>query len=129
MEFQIKTTIQASAQELYRSWLSSEGHTKMTGGEATNSGKVGGAFTAWDGYIEGKNLVLEPHLRIVQSWRTSEFETHEPDSELEILFKEREDGTEITLNHRNLPAHGEQYRQGWVDHYFNPMKAYFERGI
>ena len=126
MEFKLKTTIQATTTEIYNAWLSSEGHSKMTGGAAIVSDVVDGVFTAWDGYIEGKNLVLEPNRRIIQSWRTSEFEADEPDSELEILLAEHDNGTEITLLHRNLPAHGEQYNQGWVNHYFNPMKEYFE---
>jgi len=97
----------------------------MTGGEADISDKIGGSFTAWDGYIEGKNLVLEPYNRIVQSWRTSEFEDHEGDSEIEIILAESGAETELTLIHRNLPEHGEQYKQGWGDNYFLPMKDYF----
>ena len=67
MEFTLKTTIKATAKQIYKSWLSTQGHTKMTGGAAFVSDKVGDSFTAWDGYIKG-----------------------------------------------------------WEEHYFKPMKAYFE---
>ncbi len=89
MEFTLKTTLNAPAKDIYNAWISSEGHTKMTGGEATASNKIGGSFTAWDGYIQGKNLVLEEDKRIVQSWRTSQFEPHEEDSQIEVLLVEK----------------------------------------
>ena len=125
MEFTLKTKIQASAEKIYSTWLNSEGHTKMTGGAATISEKVGDAFTAWDGYIEGKNIELEPFRRILQSWRTLQFKEEEKDSLLEILLHEVEDHTEITLIHTDVPESGAHYIKGWDNHYFQPMKAYF----
>ncbi len=100
MEFTLTRKISASARDIYTSWLSSEGHSKMTGGAATSSDKVGDSFTAWDGYIEGKNLILEPYKRIIQSWRTSEFEDDEESSQIEILLREINGETELTLVHR-----------------------------
>jgi len=97
----------------------------MTGGKAKVSAKVGESFQAWDGYITGKNLILEPGKRIVQSWRTSEFKDSEEDSQIELSLEPVKEGTKLTLRHTNLPANGEQYEQGWVDNYFAPMKAYF----
>lgn len=125
MEFTLKTKINTSCKEIYSAWLSSEGHTNMTGGEATTSAKAGDDFTAWDGYIEGKNIELKPYNRIVQSWRTSQFEAHEEDSQIEILLNEVDGQTELTLIHTNVPESGEHYKQGWENHYFQPMKDYF----
>lgn len=125
MEFTLKTTINASAKEIYEAWLSSEGHTNMTGGEASISDKIGAEFTAWDGYIEGINLELKPYKRILQSWRTSQFEEQEEDSQIEILLKEVDGQTELTLIHTKVPESGEHYKKGWDNHYFQPMKAYF----
>jgi len=125
MEFTIKTNIKATAKQIYKAWLSTQGHTKMTGGVAFVSDKVGDAFTAWDGYIKGKNLVLKPYNRIVQSWRTSQFEDGEEDSQIEITLNENNGETELTLTHSNVPESGEHYIKGWDEHYFQPMKAYF----
>ncbi len=127
MEFTLKTHLRASAQDIYEAWLSSEGHTAMTGAAATSSDKVGDEYSAWDGYITGKNLELDPFRRIYQSWRTTEFSEHEPDSRLEVILEQTDDRTTITLKHTNLPEHGEQYRTGWEDHYFQPMKVYFTK--
>lgn len=125
MEFTLKTKINTSAKEIYSTWLSSEGHTNMTGGEATISDKVGDSFTAWDGYIEGKNIELQPFHRIVQSWRTLQFEAHEEDSQIEILLNEVDGQTELTLIHSNVPESGEHYKKGWDNHYFKPIKEYY----
>tara|TARA_R110002051_G_scaffold178594_1_gene248440 strand:+ start:8666 stop:9052 length:387 start_codon:yes stop_codon:yes gene_type:complete len=127
MEFTLKTILSATAKEIYNTWLSSEGHTKMTGGEATSSNKVEGSFTAWDGYIQGKNLVLEENKRIVQSWRSSQFELHEEDSQIEVLLTEQGDSTELKLIHSKVPEGGEHYIKGWDEHYFQPMKKYFSK--
>ena len=125
MEFQLKTIINSSPEEIYKAWLSSEGHSKITGGAASISDQVGDHFTAWDGYIEGKNLELDKNKRIVQSWRTSDFEASEPDSQIEVVLNKIDGQTELTLTHTNLPEHGEQYKEGWINHYFQPMQAYF----
>lgn len=125
MEFTLKTIINASPETVYAAWLNSESHTNMTGGEATVSDQVGGEFSAWDGYIEGKNLALEPNKRIMQSWRTYEFEETDDDSHLEILLKETNGQTELTLIHTNVPEDGEHYIAGWEQHYFQPMKDFF----
>lgn len=126
MEFSVKTIIKASPEVVYNAWLDSEQHTLMTGGEATVSDIEGNPFSAWDGYISGVNVKLEPYYRIQQLWRTTEFEDNELSSNLEILLKEIESGTEMTINHGNLPIDGMKYKAGWVEHYFEPMQRYFD---
>jgi activator of HSP90 ATPase len=124
--FTVSAIIPAPAERIYEAWLSSEGHSRMTGGQAEVQAGIGGAFKAWDGYIWGKTLELEQNRRIVQAWRTSEFPEDSPDSRVEILLEERADGTKITLTHTNIPpGQAEDYKQGWEDFYFTPMRAYF----
>jgi activator of HSP90 ATPase len=125
MEFTLKAKINTNSKEIYKSWLNSKEHTKMTGGTASISDKIGDSFTAWDGYIKGRNLELEPYVRILQSWRTPQFEEHEEDSQIEILLNEVDGQTELTLIHTNVPESGEHYKKGWDNHYFRPMKEHF----
>lgn len=127
MEFTLKRSFNATAKQIYKSWLSTQGHTKMTRGTAFVSDKVGEKFTAWEGYITGKNLALEPYNKIVQSWRSSNFEANEPDSQIEITLLEKENETELTLKHSNVPESGEHYKNGWDEHYFQPMTTYFDQ--
>jgi activator of HSP90 ATPase len=125
INFIVSAIIPATPDEIYHAWLSSEGHSRMTGSSATISADVGGEFQAWDGYIQGKNLELEHGKRIVQAWRTSEFSDKEGDSRIEITLEPVGDQTKLTLRHSGLPPHGKQYEQGWVESYFEPMKEYF----
>ena len=125
---QVSAVLPASPQRIYKAWLNGKEHTAFTGGGATVDPKVGGRHTAWDGYIEGTTLELEPFRRIVQSWRSTEFPADAVDSRLEVLLEKVEGGTRITLNHSNIPdGQGEQYKDGWVESYFDPMQAYFAR--
>lgn len=113
-------------ERLYRAWLDGEAHAAMTGSPAQVDSQAGGRFTAWEGYISGANLELQPFRRIVQAWRTTEFPAGSPDSELVILLEEEESGTRLTLVHSQIPdGQGESYRQGWEEFYFAPMQEYF----
>jgi uncharacterized protein YndB with AHSA1/START domain len=127
ISFTVSDIIPTSKEAVYNAWLDSEKHAKMTNtGVALASIVVGDSFAAHDGYITGKNVDLVPYTKIIQTWRTAEFSDEEEDSLIEVTFKDKGDGTLITLTHTNLPPHGKQYEQGWKTHYFEPMKKYFE---
>jgi activator of HSP90 ATPase len=47
-------------------------------------------------------------------------------SKVEFVFKAVKGGTEVRMVHSNVPAEqADGYRQGWVDYYWEPLKAYF----
>ncbi len=122
----MSAVIPAPAADIYAAWLSGKGHAAMTGSPATGRARVGGRFTAWEGYIEGKNLELVPHSRIVQAWRTTDFPAGAPDSLLEVQLSPAKGGTKVTLVHTGIPeGQAGGYREGWAEYYFSPMKEYF----
>lgn len=122
----VKFTLPVSARRVYSAWLDSAEHSAMTGAKATCSRDVGGEFTAWDGYIRGKNLLLIENKKIVQSWRSSEFPEETPDSVLSIQLIEREGKTEVVLEHSDIPpGHAVEFQSGWIEFYANPMQKYF----
>src|ERR1700730_3317909 len=124
--FTLTDVIPASPQAIYDAWLDSRGHTAMTGSKAKMSNKLGDEVSAWDGYIRGKNVVLEPGKRIVQTWRTRKFTDVDPDSKITLTFAPVEGGTQITLDHSGVPDGHTSYEQGgWQKSYFEPMKKYF----
>ncbi len=124
-EFTVSDRLPAPPDAVYDAWMSSEGHAAMTGADARIDARAGGAFEAWDGYITGTTLALEPGRRIVQSWRTTEFADGDADSRIEVLLEAAVDGTLITLHHTEIPDGQSGYEQGWRDSYFEPMRAYF----
>jgi len=124
-EFTLTITLPAKAADVYKAWLSTQGHTEMTGSPAKVDGRVNGDFTAWDGYIWGTFLELQENKKIVQAWRTAEFPEEAEDSHVEVLFEEKDGKTKLTLIHTNIPQGQDDYKKGWQDFYFTPMKEYF----
>jgi activator of HSP90 ATPase len=133
MKFELTTItdnviIAASPEELYDAYVDAKKHSAFTGSKATGDGKVGGRFTAWDGYIFGKNLVLEKGKRIVQEWKTTEWPEGYPPSKLELTFKKVKGGTELSMVHSDVPVEqADDYKQGWTDFYWKPLKEYFKK--
>jgi activator of HSP90 ATPase len=126
--FTISTILPATPEEIFAAWLSSTGHSAMTGSPAEVEEAGGRTFKAWDGYIWGETLEQEAPHRILQAWRTSEFPESSPESRVEILLKEVPEGTEITLIHTDIPdGQGDGYKQGWEDFYFTPMRTHFSK--
>jgi activator of HSP90 ATPase len=122
------TVIIAKSAELYKALVDPKTHSAFTGAKATGKPRVGGAFTAWDGYISGRYLQLEKGKRIVREWRTTEWPEDSPPSIVEFTFKQKKGGTELTMVHSRIPAdQAESYRQGWTDFYWKPLKEYFEK--
>lgn len=126
-DFTVTDIIPARPKEIYDAWLDSRGHAKMTGGQpATISALEGDRFAVWWGYITGKNLVLERGKRIVQSWRTTQFQDSDSDSQIEILLESVAGGTRVTIHHTNVPDGHTGYRDGgWQRDYFDLMKRFF----
>jgi len=124
--FKLRETFKSKPSLLYKAWLDSKMHSDMIGAKANCSNIEGNSFTSLDGYIEGKNIELLENKMIIQSWRTVEFDENDEDSLLSIELIEKEDGnTELILTHTNIPEGQTQYKQGWIDNYFIPMKEYF----
>lgn len=118
----------ATPAAVYRALISSKEHSEFTGSPATVTGRKGAKFTAWDGYISGKNLSLTQGEKIEQEWSTSEFPQGYAPSNLKISLKKKGEGTELTMMHSKVPAaQVGQYESGWYESYWNPLIEYFEK--
>ncbi len=126
-KLKLLVTIPTKPSEIYKAWLDSKLHSAMTGSDAVVEPKLNGKFSAWDGYIEGTTIEMKPDKRIVQKWRTTDFPDSSPDSTVEIILKEVDKGTQLTLVHTDIPAgQGDEYKIGWKEFYFDLMKSYFK---
>ncbi len=127
-QFTTTANLPASPKDIYAAWLDTKKHGEMTGSTASINPVVGGTFSAGDGYIEGKIIELQPDKCIVQAWRSSDFPEGAPDSRVEITFEQVDAGTKVTIKHTNLPdGQGQDFKDGWNEFYFEPMKAYFKK--
>ena len=123
----INVVIPADLENVFKFWTDSALHSAITGSSAKIDAKPGGKFTCWDGYISGSFIEIDPLKKIIQNWRTTEFPEDSPDSILELNFEKQGKKTKLTLVQTRIPdGQAEDYKQGWVDHYFDLMKGYFE---
>ena len=106
--------------------MSTDGHSHMTGSPAVIDPRVGGLFVAWDGYITGRTVSLDPAGKIVQAWRCADFDADDPDSVIEVTLEPQGGGTKVSLCHIDVPDSRTELRDGgWVESYFGPMQQYF----
>jgi activator of HSP90 ATPase len=124
-----KTIIPAKPKEVYDALMDSKKHSAFTGSVCKIGKKEGAAYSAYDGYIVGKNVKLIPGKKIVQTWRAIDGvwpEDH--DSEITFELKAHPKGTELNFLHKNVPENqvGE-FKKGWGEHYWEPMKMYFAK--
>ena len=119
-----KIILKASPHELYEAILDPKMHSQFTGSKATNDRKIGGKFTADDGYAFGKNIKLEKDKKIVQSWATTDF----PDTFTEITFEFNKKGssTELVFTQTGVPDKSyKEISDGWKEFYWKPLKEMF----
>ena len=132
MQFgEIKQTvlIDASPAEVYEAYVDPKKHAAFTGQSATGSPKVGGRFTAGDGYISGKYLVLEKGKKILHEWTTTEWPAGYPPSLLELRLRAKGKKTELTMLHTKVPEEQvDYYAEGWKEFYWAPLKKHFAKG-
>jgi uncharacterized protein YndB with AHSA1/START domain len=119
---------EAAPEDVYDALLDPKKHSDFTGSPATTSAKTGAAFTAWDGYISGKNLELVKGKKIVQEWKTTEWPDGYPVSRLEFTLAPKKGGTELKMVHSKVPAEQvADYTSGWKSSYWDPLKEYLAR--
>ena len=120
-------TFKASPHDVYEALMDSRKHSEFTGGKAVISRKIGGKFTAYDGYAEGTNLELVKDKKIVQKWRADDWpEGHY--STVTFELKKVEVGTKLKFKQTGVPE--DQYGQigdGWVEFYWDNMKKMLEK--
>jgi activator of HSP90 ATPase len=120
-------TFKASPHEVYEALMDSKKHAAFSGSQASISREVGGEYSAYDGYITGRNLELVPDKKIVQTWRAVDWpEGHF--STVTFVLLPIPEGTRLNFAHADVPEGSEaEFEQGWVDNYWEPMKKMLEK--
>jgi len=111
---------------LYSQYLDSKHHSALTGGNpAKISAKEGAKFSAYGGYIIGKNLQLIKDKLIVQAWFGTDWDKSDIESTFIMLFEQKGKDAVIHMTHANVPdKHVKGIKQGWIDYYWTPWKEY-----
>jgi uncharacterized protein YndB with AHSA1/START domain len=97
------------------------------GGMAIVEGKEGGHFEMFDGWVKGEVLVYKPGKELQYSWKPSEWDKKTAPSKVSYKLVPHAAGTEIILNHTEIPTEEEadKHRSGWIDFIFDPLNDYF----
>jgi len=120
-------TFKASPEELFEMFTDSNKHSAATGAKAKVSAKAGAKWSAFDGMILGKNLMVVPGQMIVQAWRAAHWKESDLDSVLTVRFSKAPGGGKVDLVHVGVPQHDHRgVTKGWPQYYWNPWKAYLK---
>ena len=119
----------SSPQVLLDLYLDSRRHSLSTGAPATISRKVGGKFKAFEGQLEGKNLLIVPGKQIVQLWQATHWRKQDW-SILILSFSAVTGGAEVDLIHVGVPAYDHKgVSTGWPQYYWRPWKKYLSKSV
>lgn len=115
--------------QAYDLLMTSRGHAAFTGAKARISGRVDGLCSAYDGHCQARNVVLEPGLMIVQAWRTQDWPEGWWSTATWDFATAKRGGTRLTFTQTGIPVqHYQAIQAGWVEHYWDKMKAHLARG-
>jgi len=107
---------------LYKALTDGAAFAKWTGAPAKITKSAGGAFEAFGGKIEGRNIELQPDKRVVQAWRVADW----PEGVYSLVrFELKGDGrqTHLTLDQVGHPAEAEPHLTGgWKMMYWDPLQ-------
>lgn len=124
----VTSTIPVAPTTLYFAWIDSTHHSSMTGQAAKIDPVVGAKYSACNGYVTGKLVILDLGRRIVESWRTTDFPRDAADSRVEVHFETLGLSTRILILHTEIPeGQSEKYKALWNERYITPMRAYFSK--
>lgn len=88
------------------------------------SNEAGGAFTAFGGYVTGRQIELVPNERIVQVWRAGSWD---PGAYSIAKFElvEQGSGSKIVFDHTGFPkGTAEHLAAGWKMNYWEPLEKF-----
>jgi len=116
--------IPAEPEEVYLALTNPFTIELWTGYSAVMSTNPGTEFELWEGDITGKNLEFVEDKKVVQQWYFGE---QEEASIVTIKLFENNKGTQVELNHSNIPDEEyENITEGWNEYYFGAIKEFFE---
>ena len=120
--------IRATPKQVYDALMNQKQHAQFTGAPARIRAKVGGAFTCYNGYLDGITLELEPARRIVQAWRSHGWPRGHYSVVTFALAKKPGGRTQLRFTQIGVPSNDyAKKNRGWRTHYWQPLKKFLEK--
>lgn len=110
---------------LFELYMDSAKHAAVTNHPAKISRRAGGKFSAFNGALSGKNLLVIPNQLIVQTWKSTNWKRGDLDSILILQFSKTPTGSQVDLTHVNVPVQDHRgVTNGWEKYYWKPWRDY-----
>lgn len=117
--------INAPVEIVWQALVKPEHITGWGGGPAVMNDKKGSAFSLWGGQIHGTNTDVVAPSTLVQDWYGGKWLQG---SIATFTLDEEENGTKLTLLHKDIPDDAyEDINKGWDLYYLGPLKKYAEK--
>ncbi|MFK7873005.1 MAG: SRPBCC domain-containing protein [Oligoflexales bacterium] len=127
----LKQTVrfQASAKEVFDLFMDAKKHRLFTGSPAVISRKEGGKFSTYAGMCHGRNIEIVEGEKIVQAWRAEDWPSGVYSLLTLKLIPQGDHSSRLEVLQTAVPGQRnlEKIKQGWNEHYWGPMKAYFKQ--
>jgi activator of HSP90 ATPase len=120
-----EATIPAPPGRVYDLLADAEALSALSGKSGAAARSAGGEFTAFDGYVTGRQVELVPGERIVQAWR---FPVWEPGvySIVRFTLVPANSGTMLAIDQDGEPADWHDHVcANWPTFYLNPLVKHF----
>ncbi|HEX4475926.1 MAG TPA: SRPBCC domain-containing protein [Polyangiaceae bacterium] len=116
-----EVNLKCSPTHVYAALVDTEKFAEITGAPASGDGADGASFSAFGGYVVGRNIELVSGKRVVQAWRAktwpegvysiARFELHPAGS-----------GTKVVFDHDAFPADMKDHlAAGWQSNYWDNL--------
>jgi len=116
-------------ERVFRAWLDSGEHSRITGLPARIESKPGGSFSSLDGLVSGEMQVITPVNRILQTWSVPGI-SPAGQGRIELDFSPTCTGCDVKLIHRGiLDGQSRQALAWWERTYVLPLRRYFDEWV
>jgi uncharacterized protein YndB with AHSA1/START domain len=98
---------------------------KWSGGEAVLEQKEGGAFSMFDGWVNGRVLKISPE-ELVYTWMATDWYEYIKESTVSFRLQSLGENALMKLEHKDLPGREEAdaHQVGWYDYFLVPLEDY-----
>jgi len=116
-------TFKATPHSVYEMLMDSKKHAAFTGDRADISRREGSRFSAYGGWISGRNIKLVKDREIVQEWRGRSWPSGHY-SVVRFSLRKNKTGTRLIFTQTGIPEDEyDEIRAGWKEDYWKKMKA------
>ena len=119
-----EVSLPGSPTRVYGALLDARQFGDVTGRSAEIAAEEGAQFTLFGGAISGRNVELVPNKRVVQAWRSNDWEDGRY-SLVRFELQPEVNGTKLVFDHTGYPdAAHDMLDGGWHQMYWEPLRKY-----